>query len=594
MSQKPQVRLEFLITVALIVILALIRFVSLDRFPLTDSEAEHALSASANTPLRSDFWPINGDERIGSPLYHVVTRLIFQTFGANEFTARVVPASAGLIMLLYLGLSDRKQSPPGLRLTWLFLLGFSPVMVTSARSAGGDIIAAAAFFPLFYGFMQEQKDSTPTSTLVMALAFAVALSTGRPVFVALTGITLSLLIASIVQRNRFSEWIQSMAWHDLKKATWIIPVVLLILMTGLGSSVESLRGFADGLEDWLMGWTQASGYSFIELVVLLVTSEPLIVLFGFLGFIQLWRNRAGMGWLATLWVIGAGIILLIYPGRSPFDLIWVVLPLSYLASRAILTLLERIGDPRSNPELVGLLVLLLTFVASGALSLMAYGAGNVLTINPDNPNLVLFLFLALAVMGLSVLVFFGLGWSWRVVIHAIGSLMLILGISQGISAIWDHNFADPVQDSADLWWQTVPSEGLPLLLLSLERTAIAYAGMEETLPLEVQGDLSPSLAWTLRTFEKTSGVPAFGTEAAPVILAVEGDDSVSLPADYVGQSLGIAEKRGWESALPPDIFRWLIKRDAPVLIDRWVMWVRADIASFGEIGLENGADTQNE
>jgi hypothetical protein len=190
-------------------------------------------------------------------------------------------------------------------------------------------------------------------------------------------------------------------------------------------------------------------------------------------------------------------------------------------------------------------------------------------------------------MGLSVLVFFGIGWSWRVVVHAVGILLLLLSIAQGISSLWRLNYSNEGYQVANLWWQTTPADGLPLIVQSLEHTAMAYSGQEDTLPIEVQGDLPASLAWALRGFERLEGETAFGVEAPPVILTPEGDVAANLPADYIGQSLGIRESRAWDSALPPDFIMWWIRREAPVSIEPWVLWVRADVASFGEIGLEN-------
>jgi hypothetical protein len=59
-----------------------------------------------------------------------------------------------------------------------------------------------------------------------------------------------------------------------------------------------------------------------------------------------------------------------------------------------------------------------------------------------------------------------------------------------------------------------------------------------------------------------------------------------LPADYIGQNLGVRETRAWDTALPPTLLRWWIGRDVPIEVDQWVLWVRVDVASFGEISLD--------
>jgi hypothetical protein len=585
-KQKANIRLEFIILAAVLFVAGMARFARLQAWPLTDSEAEHALTAVVDTQNVSDFWDTGIDRGSSSPLYNLLTRPFFQIFGASDLAARVAPALAGLLLLVSLIFLHRDEKA-GFRLTWLILLSFSPILLTSSRTANETIFAAAALFPIFVILVRKDLHEASAHYLIMAVVAGIALSTGSAVFKAMTTISFAFLVAFFIQRDRFDENIQGVSWMEIRKGFWLIPLVALLMLSGFGSSMGGMRGFARALEEWLLGWVQPSGYSFLELSVLLLTSEPLVVLFGIFGSIRLWRKRDQPGWLISLWGFSAWALLLVYPGRTPFDLIWIILPFSYLAAHAILELFNSVGDPRSNLELIGLLGLMLAFIASGALSLVAYGSGNVLTINPNNPNLVLFLFLALAVMGLSVLVFFGIGWSWTVVIHATGILALVLSTAQGISTLWRLNFSGDGYQVGDLWWQTVPAEGLPLLVQSLEHTALVHSGQRDTLPIDLQDDASPSMAWALRGFELVEGETAFGVEAPPVILAYEDAFSTNLPADYIGQSLGIRETRAWDTALPPELLKWWISREVPVTIEPWILWVRADIASFGELGLEN-------
>jgi 4-amino-4-deoxy-L-arabinose transferase-like glycosyltransferase len=585
-KQNAHVRLELIILAAVLLVAGLARFVHLHAWPLTDSEAEHALTAAVNTQNGSDFWMIDFDMGTQSPLYNLMTRPFFQIFGASDLTARLAPALAGFLLLVVFLILYREDRA-GLRLIWLFLLSFSPILLTSSRTANGAIFAAASLFPIFIILTWKDIRSASSPYLMMALVTGIALSSGSAVFKAATTIAFAFLIAFMIQRDRFHEILQKVSWTELRKVFWLIPVVALLVLSGFGSSLEGIRGFARALEEWLLGWVRPSGFSFLELSVFLFTSDPLIVFFGIFGSVRLWQKRDYPGWLVSLWAISAWVLLLFYPGRAPFDLIWVILPLSYLAAHGVLELFEAVGDLRSNLELIGLLGLLITFIASGALSLVAYGSGNVLTVNPNNPNLVLFLFLALAVMGLSVLVFFGVGWSWSVVIHATGILALILSIAQGISTFWRLNFSRDGHRVGDLWWQTVPAEGLPLLVQSLEHTAMAHSGQRDMLPIDLQDEASASMAWALRDFELVKGDTAFGVEAPPVILAQEDAASAFLPADYIGQSLGIREIRAWDTALPPELLKWWIGREVPVTIEPWILWVRADIASFGELGFDN-------
>jgi hypothetical protein len=585
MIKSANLRLEVFLVAAVLLLAAVARLGQLDRWPLTDLEATHALAASTASLDEVDFWPEGSDRIIPSPIYHLLTSSIFGVFGTSNIAARVIPGLLGCFLLLFLAFNFR-EGPPGMKLVWLFCLSFSPVLVTSSRTASGDITAATAVFILFIVMIHHRKQEgwVPVG---LALTAGIGLAAGVAVFKAASTVALGLTLVLILQRNQIMSSIQGELWREAKRIVWIVPLVTLFVVTGFGTSLAGMQGFANAIGEWLLGWTRSSGFSLVELIVLLVRTEPVIVLFGIIGVIRTWKREDLTSRWTALWAAGAGIFLIAYPGRSPFDLIWIVLPLSYLASVAIIELLGGVLASRTKLELFGLLGLLIAFVASGALSLVAYGSGNVLTINPDNPNLVLFLFLALAVMGLSVLVFFGLGWSWTIVIQAAGMLLLVISAAQGVSSLWRLNYSQEGQQVADLWWQRVPTRGMDLMVASVEQAAVANSGIETQLQVELQGDPSPAMAWALRDFEERRGGTAFGAEAAPVILARETAMGVDLRANYVGQSLGLFTTQAWETLLPPNLLQWWINNEAPTQNEPWVLWVRADIASFGDIELEN-------
>jgi hypothetical protein len=585
-KENSNVRLGVLLLGIIVSLLAFMRLVKLDTRMLTDVEARHALIAAVGTQGESVFWDREQDVGAPSPLYHLTTHLIFQFLRDSDAGARFIPALAGVLLLLLI-LFLWRDGTLEQKLIWVILLGLSPVMLTGARTAGGDILAAAALFMVFLLLLQPASSEHSHSNILFTLAIGIALTTGSPFFKALSGIAISLLIAIPLRRNLLDQGGFFRQLKGLNASAWFIPIVAILILSGFGSSLQGLRGIAVALEEWLQGWAQPSGYSSLELMLLLVTAEPMIVIFGVIGAARLWRHPTSYGRLVALWAIGAAGFVAIYRGRTPLDLIWIVLPLSYLAIEAIQALMESIGNLRANQELIGLVALLAIFVASGALSFIAYSTGNVLTINPENPNLVFLLFFALGIMALSVLVFFGIGWSWSLVIQAVGLLVIVMGTSQALSTIWRLNYNNQDSPVTELWTLAAPADGLPLMVQTLEHTALAYSGQRHRLPIDVQGEVPNSLAWALRTFQQAEGGTSFGVEATPVIVAPEISAATSLPADYIGQNLGVRQTRAWNSALPPNLLGWWIRRDVPVEMDQWVLWVRVDIASFGEINLES-------
>ncbi len=586
MTKGRTIRLDILLLIFLSLVLLLTRVVNLNARSLTDYEADHALDAA---------WDLRLDSTVGfseepvapqSPLYHFITHLFFQFLGDRDAVARATPAIGGLLLLFFIWILWRGENN-GLRLIWLFILGFSPVLITISRTASGDILSAAALFAMMLLLFPENQPKQAQTSILLLTILGIGLTTGAGIFRGVSSILITAFIVIMTQRDRFGQWLRKTHIQDLSKYSWLLPVTILVVLSGFGSSLAGFRGFATMLELWLYGWVLPSGYSFLELVVLLITTEPLILFFGILGIIWFWRDQEISGWMASSWALGSGIFLLLYPGRSPLDLIWILLPLSYLAALAISSMLQSIQSNKSKQELLGLVVILAIFLASGALSLVAYGTGNIVTINAGNPNLLVYLFLALAIMGVSVLVFFGIGWSWSVVAHAVGVFLLLIGYFQGIASTWRLNFSRAGYELATLWWRVAPAEGLPIAVRTLEQTALAFSGQKNELPLEIRGELPPSLVWSFRDFEKRYDVATFGLEASPVILVREEDVQANFSADYIGQSLALRQRRAWDSLLPPAFFRWLITGTAPFQTERWVIWVRVDIASFGDIGLES-------
>jgi hypothetical protein len=66
---------------------------------------------------------------------------------------------------------------------------------------------------------------------------------------------------------------------------------------------------------------------------------------------------------------------------------------------------------------------------------------------------------------------------------------------------------------------------------------------------------------------------------------LESNSATNLLTDYMGQGMALKERRGWDGSLPPNLLRWFVLRSAPTELERWVLWVRMDIATLGDVGL---------
>jgi hypothetical protein len=576
-----ELRVGTLLLIGLLLVFALARIIGLGGFPLDDVEALHALGALPETP---SFWEGLEGPTSTNALYQFLTNLFFQIFHSSNFAARVVPVLAGVLLLVAVVLLTPDQSM-GKRVIWLVLLGASPILLTVARTAGGGSLATLFVLIIMLLLVRQRVDQSVGNGTGLMIAVGLAITTGLPILSALSGWMIAFGLSLILVRDREELWNSFLQRIKEPFLPWVALFISILIFAGFGSSLQGFRSLVISLEQWLAGWIQPSGYSALELAWTLLRSEPVLVIFGVLGAIQSWRVNAIQQRILTIWVISAGAFTLIYQGRTPGDLVWLVLPLSMLALEPLEALLTSIQNQDSKLEFFGLIGLLSAFTASGLLSLIAYGSGNVVTIDPNNPALVLVLFIALGLMGISVLVFFGIGWSWKLVFQSLGLMAFVLGLSQSVSALWRLNFSNQHDRVSELWTLSAPAPGLMRLIATLEQTALGYSGDANTLSIEVQGELSPSLQWALNGFEQLNPGQAFGEQAAPVILAPDFNAAANLPADYIGQSLGVRKLRAWDGMLPENMLGWILKRDASYMVEQWVLWVRIDIASFGEIGV---------
>ncbi len=101
MTDKPEVQnslfarmtTETAIYGALLLVSLMLRLVDLDARPLSSAEAAQALGA---WQLAQSHEPVT----VGSPLLTNGTAFLFFLFGANDFTARLLPALFGALLVL--------------------------------------------------------------------------------------------------------------------------------------------------------------------------------------------------------------------------------------------------------------------------------------------------------------------------------------------------------------------------------------------------------------------------------------------------------------------------------------------------------------
>jgi len=545
----------------LVVLLAVwLRFAQLDLYPLTDREAEHALAASAT-----------GDSRSESPAYQALTSIAFTFRGESETAARWAPALAGVLLVLTPALL-RSQIGRGPAFLSALLLAISPVLWTASRAADGTTLAAlgitAAFFLLVSGRIEWAGAS-----LGLALVSGSAALTGLASIGAAAGV-----FAILQRRRRRGSSAEVLAFPVSKSLAWrrgLIAgaVVALFVGTGAGFFPGSVQGIFEGLGGWVSGWFQRGGIAAITLLIALVAYEPLVAVIGGIGVVGKLRKGNALEAFFASWALGSLLVLILYRGRQPADIVWIVIPLSVLAALVLSALLERISQSENVWLAVGFTGAIVALSAFAYLQLRAGVSG------PESFQTFLGFptHIVAAAMGLGLavlaLILLAVGWSREIAIPIAGAAAVLVLLVAGISAGAGLNFGDPT--ARELWRPQASTLGLNALRESIQTLSRAETGRPEALPIEISDRPSPALTWATRDYppHEGSGNPA-------IILVKEG---APLPGEYLGQSITIGEGWGWIGGLPPDLLNWLVVRDLPTVADRWVLLVRKDIAGVEEV-----------
>jgi hypothetical protein len=283
-------------------------------------------------------------------------------------------------------------------------------------------------------------------------------------------------------------------------------------------------------------------------------------------------------------VIGGLIGMVIYPSRGGADLTWVIIPLSVFAAQTIVKLADQIAQRVDWQEFLGLTFLLLVLFAFFYFQLAAFTSGLGPAFDVMNRNLRLWLALGVLLLGGAVLIVFGLGWNWSIPRESLGFAGCVVLIVLNISALWRLNFAPTVSSAQELWRPKISTYSMRLMVETVETMSQSYMRRPDTLEVSVHGEIPPSIAWAIRAFPKAGSGVGVGEVAFPVVIASEEQDLPTLIAEYTGQGLDVQERWGWEGVLPPDPITWWIQRTAPIIAESWVLLIRTDIASLGEMG----------
>ena len=597
-------------------IAAVLRFAQLGLRPLDAAEAGQALSA-----FRFAAGEIQAAPAGTLPALFTGNVAGFTLFGASDWTARLLPALAGLLLaLLPYGLRHRLGR--GGALAASLLLAVSPSVLYASRRVDGAVLAAACGLALLVGLIRY-VDGRGRHTLYLAAgALGLGLTAG-PDFYSLL-LILALFGLGLYVSERWLGW--QTGWSSLvaayraarasgedagepgvapadeeegqaRPSLLLLAGAVAVAAFGLSATAFVLHPAGIGLAaDLLPAWARGlmpepGGQPAIYPLLLLLLYEPLILFLGLLEggrWLAARRRRPGEGLafpsafshtaLFLFWGVAAALLAVIAGHRPATGVLLVVVPLALLGGQGVERAWRWI-EGRSRWQDVGLVVL----VAAGAaiffyLQVAAYARADSMatvslagmTLYTTSTYLILALVAVVLAVGLAVVVWF---WRGPDVVASAGWLAVV-GILAlfTVKGFWGANF-DP--DPRDLMVGQSTAFDVRLFVGQLEELSRNRAGDAHTLQVTVDAATGPVVTWYLRDFEHLTVVE--GLSAPPDTAAAVTLAATDLPIGEAFRGQGYPLRRHW---LPwglwgQDLVQWLLfgQGTLPIVDQELVLWV---------------------
>jgi hypothetical protein len=546
MAKKSTFTVEQVFYIGILLLAIFLRFAFLGASPLTKTEAQAALPAFE---LAQGGAPSLGAQ----PAYVLLTSQLFSFFGSNEFLARFWPALFGAALALLPSFWRDLLSRKTAILLSLFL-AIDPGLVAVSRLAAGNMFAIAA---LLFALTAWRRAAFVWTGVFIALALLSAPTLYLGLFAA-------LMLWLLVYRGYLN-----FKTSALRPAGIAAAGVLLIGGTWFLRAPQGLSGLGNVFAGFIQGWVPGSGVEVAQLTFALVGYSFPALLFGGIGALRAWRTRDQFNISLSLWALSSFVLAFVYPGRQVADLLWGLIPLWALAAGQISLYLHLPNEERRAAfGEAGLILLLSTFFTIMLAKVSMHDFGT--------EGFAQYAFVAGGVLLLASLASFlvAFGWSRQAAANGLVWALSILFVLGLLSA--STRFMRPGPLLANELWQPGPAAGQAALLTSsLNELSMWQLGQFQSLPVELRRD-DTALRWVTRLLP-----PADAQEASPAVLitAMAEEQPAELSA-YRGQSFAWETHRAWQ-AWPPNVFGWLLFRQAPTFNQEIILWARLDLFADG-------------
>lgn len=571
MTEKPdaknslfsRITIETALYGALLLVSLALRLIDLDARPLSSAEAARALGA---WQLAQGHEPVS----VGSPLLTHGTALVFFLFGANDFTARLLPALFGALLAL-LPYFWRERLGHGGAFLAAALLAVSPLSLFASRSLGSEVLAAGLGLALATALARFMDTGAPRALYASAALLGLLLASGPGAYFVLLALMAVALAAWALGRAgnpnvaALQERVQA-SGASLRTAGFIFLGTALGIGTLLLFHVQGVRGLGDVLDEWWRGFGAAGAMPWFGPFLWPLLYEPAVMVFGVVGGIRAVRERDLPGSSLLGCALGLLVMLAAWPARTSGDFLLATAPLALLAGREIARLWRSAwSDWRGLRDGVYVAVF-------GILAVYIYLQ---LAGFAERGN-VEFVILAWVGVGLVAVLTLGQGVLYSVdnALRNLGlaaaALTLTMTLSAALGSAYNAGgkgveFLDPAPTSPQA--RTLAAD---VATWSLRRL-----GDAREMSVAVALPNPAVMQWYLREF-RNLGVFAGGAAPtdAEAVITLEGAQPAAQGA-YAGQAYELTRDCRWRTLSARDWWRWALWRTLPASSQtRAVLWLR--------------------
>lgn len=308
-----------LISLSIIILALILRFLYLDLRPMHHDESVHA-------------WiTLHIENYVYDPAYHgpflyYSTNLIFKIFGTSDFTARILPVIFGILLIALVLLMRMEWRTKALISLYLSI---SPVFLYYSRFLRNDIIMA--FWTLLIYFLATEYLERGNRILIPALFSVVSLSICTKENAL---ITLFIFISFLLLRYPLEvlRWVRE---NGKLIAISLLPALLIYFLffsSFLVHPERALTAIPDSLSHWFeMHRIQRLGGPFYFYFPIILLYESPVLIFSILGCIHFYRERDERMLFFIYWFLSSFLIYSYLGEKVPWLSIHILLPAIFIA-----------------------------------------------------------------------------------------------------------------------------------------------------------------------------------------------------------------------------------------------------------------------